>query len=196
MGISVGTRPDCIDEEKLRIISSYKERYMVWIEYGLQSCHDITLRRINRGHDRACFEKAVYMTRDYGIDVITHVIIGLPGENREMILDTARYVSKLPIQGIKIHLLYVVEGTRLAEMYRRGEVRCLEMDEYVNLVVDFLEELRPDIVIHRLTGDPPRSELVAPEWALRKGEILNRINQEMIRRDTWQGKKYIAQKRE
>jgi radical SAM protein (TIGR01212 family) len=167
---------------------------MVWIEYGLQSAHNTTLKRINRGHDRDCFEKAVYMTREYGIDTIAHVIIGLPGEDRKMIIETASYLSNLPLQGVKIHLLYVVEGTELANMYRRGEVKCLEMEEYVHLVVDFLEHLRPDIVIHRLTGDPPRGELIAPEWALRKTEVLNMIQQELLRRNTCQGKKYIAQK--
>ena len=161
---------------------------MVWIEYGLQSAHNSTLKLINRGHDRDCFERAVYMTRDYGIDTIAHVIIGLPKESREMIIETADYLSGLPIQGVKIHLLYVVEGTALAEMYKKGEVRCLEMDEYVSLVVDFLEHLRADIVIHRLTGDPPRAELIAPKWALRKTEVLNMIQKELEKRDTWQGK--------
>jgi len=188
VGISIGTRPDCIDEEKLKLIALYKDRYMVWIEYGLQSAHDETLKRINRGHDVKCFEQAVYMTEKYGINICAHVILGLPGESKDMMLDTARYVSSLPIHGIKIHLLYVVEGTALADMYKRGEFRCLEMEEYVELVVDFLELLRPDIVIQRLTGDPIKSELVAPLWAMEKWKILQLIQKRLEERNTWQGK--------
>ncbi len=190
VGISIGTRPDCVDEEKLRLIASYKEQYMVWIEYGLQSAHDTTLNRINRGHDVACFERAVRMTERYGINICAHVILGLPGEDRDMMLDTARYISSLPIHGVKIHLLYVVEGTPLAEMYKRGELRCLDMEEYVGLVVDFLEVLRPDIVIQRLTGDPVRDELVAPAWAKEKGKVLRMIQEGLEKRNTYQGRLY------
>ncbi len=192
VGISIGTRPDCVDEEKLRLIASYKEQYMVWIEYGLQSAHDTTLNRINRGHDVACFERAVRMTERYGINICAHVILGLPGEDRDMMLDTARYISSLPIHGVKIHLLYVVEGTPLAEMYKRGELRCLDMEEYVGLVVDFLEVLRPDIVIQRLTGDPVRDELVAPAWAKEKGKVLRMIQEGLEKRNTYQGRLYRA----
>jgi len=181
-----------VDEEKLRLIASYKEQYMVWIEYGLQSAHDTTLNRINRGHDVACFERAVRMTERYGINICAHVILGLPGEDRDMMLDTARYISSLPIHGVKIHLLYVVEGTPLAEMYKRGELRCLDMEEYVGLVVDFLEVLRPDIVIQRLTGDPVRDELVAPAWAKEKGRVLRMIQEGLEKRNTYQGRLYRA----
>ncbi len=192
VGISIGTRPDCVDEEKLRLIASYKEQYMVWIEYGLQSAHDTTLNRINRGHDVACFERAVRMTERYGINICAHVILGLPGEDRDMMLDTARYISSLPIHGVKIHLLYVVEGTPLADMYKRGELRCLDMEEYVGLVVDFLELLRPEIVIQRLTGDPVRDELVAPAWAKEKGKVLRIIQEGLEKRNTYQGRLYRA----
>ncbi len=192
VGISIGTRPDCVDEEKLRLIASYKEQYMVWIEYGLQSAHDTTLNRINRGHDVACFERAVRMTERYGINICAHVILGLPGEDRDMMLDTARYISSLPIHGVKIHLLYVVEGTPLAEMYKRGELRCLDMEEYVGLVVDFLELLRPEIVIQRLTGDPLRDELVAPAWAKEKGRVLRMIQEGLEKRNTYHGRLYRA----
>jgi len=194
VGISIGTRPDCIDKEKLGLIASYRKKYMVWIEYGLQSAHDITLKRINRGHDVRCFERAVSMTKEYGINICAHVILGLPGEDRNMMLETARYISSLPVDGIKIHLLYVVEGTALADMYKRGDFRCLEMEEYVELVVDFLELLRPDMVIQRLTGDPVRSELVAPAWAKEKAAVLKMIQQRLEQRDTCQGKYYIAGK--
>ena len=192
VGISIGTRPDCIDEEKLRLIASYKERYMVWIEYGLQSAHDDTLKKINRGHDVRCFEQAVHMTDRYGIKTCVHVILGLPGENRDMMLDTARYISSLPVHGVKIHLLYVVAGTPLSDMYKKGLFKCLDMEEYVELVVDFLELLRPDIVIQRLTGDPLKRELVAPAWAVEKERVLRMIRERLEQRDTWQGVSYTA----
>ncbi len=189
VGISIGTRPDCIDEEKLKLISSYKERYMVWIEYGLQSAHNRTLRLINRGHDRSCFEKAVYMTKKYGINVCAHIILGLPGETKEMMIETARYLSSIPVDGVKIHMLYVVKGTELERMYRRGEVRLFEMEEYADIVCDFLEHLRPEIVIQRLTSDPPRDELVAPGWLLEKGKVINLIEKKLEERGSFQGNK-------
>lgn len=191
VGLSIGTRPDCVDKETLRLIASYKDKYMVWIEYGLQSAHDATLKLINRGHDVACFEKTVHMTVEYGINICVHVILGLPGEDREMMLATARYISSLPVHGIKIHLLYVVEDTALADMYRKGEFSCFEMQEYVELVVDFLELLRPDIIIQRLTGDPPRGELIAPVWAKEKAKVLTMIQQKLEQKNAYQGRLYL-----
>jgi radical SAM protein (TIGR01212 family) len=190
VGLFVATRPDCIDSDILEALSSYQKDHLVWIEYGLQSAHDSTLLAINRGHDAACFERAVRMTRGYVLDVCAHVILGLPGETRIMMLETARYLASLPVKGVKIHLLYVVRGTRLADLYERGEFQCLERDEYTELVVDFLELLRPDMIIQRLTGDPAPSELVAPEWAKEKSRNLALIRQRLEERDTWQGRKY------
>jgi radical SAM protein (TIGR01212 family) len=190
VGLSVATRPDCVDEEVLKLMNSYKKDYLVWIEYGLQSAHDITLKRINRGHDAACFEKSVRMAAEYGINICAHIILGLPGENREMMLKTARFLSDLPVHGIKIHLMYVVKGTPLSALYETGEFSCLEQKEYVALVVDFLELLPPGMVVQRLTGDPIRSELTAPSWALDKSENLRLINESLERRDTWQGRIY------
>ncbi len=190
VGLSVATRPDCVDEDVFRLLSSYRKRGLVWLEYGLQSAHAETLERINRGHDAARFEKAVLEAREWGLDVCTHVILGLPGEDRAMILETARFVGRLPIQGIKIHLLYVTKGTRLAKQYEKGGFRCLERDEYVDLAVDFLERIPPQMVVQRLTGDPGRAELLAPAWAGEKSENLMRIRRRLEERDTWQGKKY------
>jgi uncharacterized protein len=188
VGLSVATRPDCVDPERLRLLQSYREKCPVWIEYGLQSAHEETLRRIHRGHDLSCFEEGVRRARDRGLNICTHVILGLPGENRKMMLETAGYLSELPIQGIKIHLLYVLEGTAVAELYRRGEYRCLEREEYAHLVVDFLEHLPSRLVIQRLTGDPPSSELLAPGWAEKKTENLRLIRELLEKRDTWQGR--------
>jgi len=191
VGLSVGTRPDCISPEVLQLLKSYASRYLVWVEYGLQSAHDSTLKLINRGHDVACFVDAVTMTARYGINICVHVILGLPGESREMMMETAKFLSSLPVHGVKIHLLYVVKGTKMEEMLKKGRYRCLDRDEYIELVVDFLELLPPHVVIQRLTGDPPRrSELVAPQWALEKGRLLGSIKKRLEERGTWQGRHF------
>lgn len=190
VGLSVATRPDCVDREILTLIRSYQGDRLVWLEYGLQSSHDRTLRRIHRGHDVARFEESVYMTAEQAINICAHIILGLPGEDRDMMLETGRYLSRLPIQGVKIHLLYVVKGTPLDACYQRNEFRCLSRDEYANLVVDILELLPPEVVIQRLTGDPMASELVAPTWAREKQTNLRAIQETLERRDTWQGKRF------
>jgi radical SAM protein (TIGR01212 family) len=192
VGLSIGTRPDCADDDVLRLISSYTDDYLVWVEFGLQTAHDSTLNKIGRGHDVACFERSVVKSHDLGINTCVHIILGLPGETREMMMETARYVSGLPLDGIKIHLLYISKGTRLASMYENGKVQCLKREEFIEIVVDFLEVLPPDMVIQRLTGDPPiRSELLAPEYALDKAGNLNLIKKRLEERDTWQGKKFL-----
>ena len=188
VGLSVATRPDCVNMEVLRLLGSYQDDYLVWIEFGLQSIHNATLDRINRSHDVACFERSVYMANKCGLNVCAHIILGLPGENRDMMLETARTLSRLPVQGVKVHLLYVIEGTYLAELFKKGEIQCLEREEYSNLVVDFLELLPPDMVIQRLTGDPVKAELVAPSWAKEKMKNLNHIRHTLDRRNTWQGR--------
>lgn len=190
VGLSVGTRPDCVDGDILGLLSSYGKDYMVWVEYGLQSAHDTTLSRINRGHDVACFERGVLMADRRALQVCAHVILGLPGETRGMMLETARFLSDLPVKGVKIHLLYVIKGTPLATFYAKGDFRCLERDAYIELVVDFLECLPSGMVIQRLTGDPVGEELVAPLWAQNKTENLNLIRRRLEERDTWQGRKY------
>jgi len=190
VGLSVATRPDCVNEETLTLLSSYQKDYLVWIEYGLQSAHDVTLSKINRGHDLACFEQSVRMAKDHGLNVCAHIILGLPGETPKMMLQTASFLSRLALEGVKIHLLYVVKETAMAALYEKGEYGCLERDEYIELVVDFLELLPPAMVIHRLTGDPLESELVAPLWARNKSENLRRIRERLEERDTWQGKWY------
>jgi radical SAM protein (TIGR01212 family) len=190
LGLSVATRPDCVDRETLTLLSSYQADHLVWLEYGLQSSHDKTLKMINRGHDVTCFERNVLMAHEYSINICAHIILGLPGEDREMMLQTARFLSNLPIRGVKIHLLYVVKGTPLSEFYHKERFRCLEREEYANLVVDILELLPPDMVIQRLTGDPVKSELVAPLWAKEKQTNLTFIQTTLERRKTWQGKNY------
>jgi radical SAM protein (TIGR01212 family) len=188
VGLSVGTRPDCITPEILALLSGYRDRFLVWLELGLQSAHDATLQRINRGHDAACFDRAVVMAAERGLNVCAHVILGLPGEDRAMMLETASHLAALPLQGLKVHALYVVRGTALSAMYEKGRHRCLTREEYVELAVDFLERIPSHVVIQRLTGDPFHSELHAPDWVKDKAVNLKLIRERMKERGTWQGK--------
>ena len=189
VGLSVGTRPDCINEPVLKLLEEYAKDYLVWIEYGLQSAHDTTLALINRGHDFNCFKTAVDVTRNRGIRICAHVILGLPGERRGHMLETARAIADLEINGLKLHLLYVIKETRLESLYQKGEYTCLKQNEYVDLVCDFLELIPPETVIQRLTGDPRPGELIAPEWALRKTETIDLIKETLEKRNSWQGKR-------
>jgi len=188
VGLSVGTRPDCVDEPVLDLLQNYAQRCLVWVEYGLQSASDKTLALINRGHDVQCFIDAVEKTKNRGIKICAHVILGLPHETREDMLHTAATIQKLGIDGIKLHLLYVVQGTRLETLYRQGEFKCLEQQEYVDLVCDFLERISPAMIVQRLTGDPHPKELAAPAWSLKKTETLELIRTTLEKRDSWQGK--------
>ena len=189
VGLSIGTRPDCIDEAILDLLESYAGNYLIWVEYGLQSAHNATLDLINRGHDFRCFKNTVAAThKRRGLNICTHIILGLPGEDKNQMLETAKQLALSGINGIKIHLLYVIKGTRLEKLYHQGGYQCLGQQEYVDLVCDFLERLPPDMVIQRLTGDPHPAELVAPTWALNKSQTLNMIKARLAARDTWQGK--------
>jgi len=189
VGLSIGTRPDCIDEAILDLVSGYVNDYLVWMEYGLQSARDETLSLINRGHDVQCFKQAVAATKNRGINICAHVILGLPHENRTHMLQTAEMIAGMGIDGVKIHLLYVIKGTPLEALYRQGKYRCLSQEEYVDLVCDFLECLPKDMVIQRLTGDPHPEEIVAPEWSLKKSRTLFLIEDTLERRDSRQGKR-------
>jgi len=190
VGLSIGTRPDCVDEPILNLLSSYTATHLIWLEYGLQSCHDDTLNIINRGHDFKCFKSAVKATSNRNIKICAHVILGLPGEDRMKILETAKTIAKMGLDGIKLHLLYVIKGTRLHDLYIRRNYRCLEQTEYVELVCEFLELLPPKMVIHRLTGDPHPTELVAPHWALDKYGTLDLIRKRLRSHYSYQGKYY------
>jgi hypothetical protein len=177
-----------VDEAILDLLQQYARRYLIWIEYGLQSARDATLEFINRGHDVQCFKDAVEKTKNRGIKICAHVILGLPHETRRDMLHTAATIAGLGIDGVKLHLLYVVKETPLETLYRKGEFKCLEQPAYVDLVCDFLERIPAEMVIQRLTGDPHRQELVAPGWALKKTETLNLIHQTLEKRDSWQAK--------
>ena len=188
VGLSIGTRPDCVDEDKLRLISSFKDDYYTWIEYGLQSIHDKTLKKINRGHDYDCFLKAYEKTKEYGINVCVHVIFGL-WETHDEIMQTAEELARLKVDGVKIHMLCALENTRLADMYYNGEIDFMSEDEYVSTVCDFLEILPPQMTIHRLAGNGFSKTLIAPKWLGAKFDCLNKIDREFLRRGSYQGKK-------
>jgi uncharacterized protein len=192
VGLAIGTRPDCLPEEVLALLERYARDRYVCLEIGLQSIHDRSLAWMNRGHDYACFLDAVRRSQNRNLDVCVHVILGLPGESREDMLATADVLASLPIQGAKIHNLHVVKDTPLEKQHAEGTARMLERDEYVALVADFLERLPANCVIHRLTGDAPPDYLVAPLWCLDKAGLLNEIQGELARRESWQGKHFVS----
>jgi radical SAM protein (TIGR01212 family) len=190
VGLAVATRPDCLPSEVLDLLSEVNEKTYLWVELGLQTIHEHTARRINRGHDFACYVEAVEKLRERGIRVCTHIILGLPGETEEEMMQTAAAVARLPVQGIKIHLLHLLKGTPLVEEWRQGGLTLLEQDQYTRLVVDILEILPPAMIVHRLTGDGPPHLLIGPLWSRKKWEVLNGIDAELERRNTWQGKRW------
>ncbi len=188
VGLSIGTRPDCVEDAVLDLLAGWCRSHWVWLEYGLQSAHDETLSRIGRGHSAAQFTDAVRRTRQRGLSVCAHVILGLPGEGRDEMLATARFLADSDIQAVKVHLLYVIRGTVLHEWYSSGRYRCLTREEYVGLVSEFLAFLPPEIIVQRLTGDPHPEELAAPAWALEKRRNLEAVHRFMAENDLYQGK--------
>jgi radical SAM protein (TIGR01212 family) len=188
LGLCVGTRPDCVNEDILDLLATYTDRWMIWVEFGLQSAHDETLRRINRGHDVQTFFRAVTETARRGILVCAHLIIGLPGEGPEEIRETACRISLHPIQGIKVHSLYIVRHAPLEKLYLQGAYQPWAQDQYAESVCDLLERVPAHWVVQRLTGDPPRHDLVAPAWVLEKQQTLEAIWERLLMRDTWQGR--------
>ena len=186
--LSIGTRPDCLGEDVLSLLSCLNQIKPVWIELGLQTIHEDTAAYIRRGYPLSCFEEALNALRSQNIEVIVHTILGLPGENRERILQTMEYLNAKNIQGIKLQLLHVLSGTDLALDYEKEIFSVLERDAYLDLVIDCLEHLSPDIVIHRVTGDGPKDLLIAPLWASRKREVLNLLHHRMKERGSFQGK--------
>ncbi len=192
VGLSIGTRPDCVDEDKLNLISDISKDYYTWIEYGLQSIHNKTLKKINRGHDYDCFLRAYEKTKEKGINICVHVIFGL-WETREEILQTAQELSRLEVDGVKIHMLCALKDTKLAKLYEVKDIDFMSEEEYVNLVCDFLEILPPKTTIHRLAGNGLKKNLIAPRWLGAKLDCLNKIDKEFIRRNSYQGSKNTLQ---
>lgn len=191
IGLSIGTRPDCVNHDVIKLLSDYAKNYYVWLELGLQSMHDKTLQFINRGHNFQQFLDAVDALTGKNIHLCAHIIVGLPGETDEEILQTAKTIAALPIDGIKIHSLLALEGTALGEMYKNESIEILSKDKYVSLVADILEILPTGMVMQRLTADGYRDIFLAPDWAMNKLDVLNSINNELERRDSYQGKYFV-----
>mgnify|MGYP004452455173 FL=1 len=193
--LSIATRPDCLPEDVLDLLARLNQQKPVWVELGLQTMHEESAQIIHRGYDLACFERAVSELRSREIDVIVHTILGLPGEGKEEVLRTIDYLNHMDIQGIKLQLLHILKGTQLGQIYleqKEGQefISPMTMEAYIDLVIDCVEHLSPEITIHRLTGDGPKELLLAPMWSTRKRTVLNEIHKELKKRDAWQGKRY------
>ena len=190
VGLNIATRPDAISEECLNYLEELSKKTYLTIELGLQTIHDKTSKFINRCHTLECFENMVKELRKRNINIVVHIINGLPYETKEMMIDTVKYLSKLDIQGIKIHMLSILKDTKLAEIYNDNKFKLITRDEYIDIVCEQLEYLREDIVVHRITGDPKVSDLIEPDWLIKKVTILNAIDKEMSKRNSYQGIKY------
>ena len=190
VGISISTRPDCIDEKKLELIKTYLSDYDVWIEYGVQSSKDKTLKLINRNHAFSEAVDAIIKTHQKGIKVGVHIVLGLPKETARDMVDTAKKIAELPVDGIKLHGLHILENTRLHEMYKTGKIKLLTREEYIEITCDFLEHLRQDQIIQRVVSDAREKYLIAPAWINDKANMVNDINRRFKERGTYQGSKY------
>ena len=189
IGLDIATRADSISPECYYYLEELNGRTDLIVELGLQSIHEETLKFINRGHDLKCFEDAVHELQKRNIKVVVHVINGLPGETKEMMVDTIKYLNNLHVDGVKIHMLHVIEHTDLADYYREHPFHLLTKEEYIDVVVEQLQYLNEDIVIHRITGDPVKEDLIAPDWLIKKVVVLNDIDKEMVKRNVYQGDK-------
>lgn len=188
--LSIATRPDCLEPEKIRLLKELQTKKPVWVELGLQTIHPATAAFIRRGYGISCFEDALRRLKEAGLTVIVHLILGLPGETKEQMLQSVDYAahSSPAIDGIKLQLLHVLKGTDLAGIYEKEPFPVFSMEEYVDFVITCLEHLPPSMVIHRLTGDGPKQLLIAPEWSADKKRVLNTLARRMRERDSWQGK--------
>lgn len=188
VALAVATRPDCINEDVAKLLSEYKKKYHVFVELGFQTSNDATGFFINRGYDSKTFVDAVNLLDKYGLEVIAHVMVGLPGESKDDVLNTVKFLNKTKISGIKFHSTYVIKDTKLAKLFESGEYIPLELDVYIDTVVDAIGILRKDIIVHRISGDAPKDLLIAPKWNLHKKWIMNGIEKELKNRNVWQGK--------
>lgn len=195
VGLNIATRPDAITKECLDYLENLNKKTFLNIELGLQTIHDKTSKLINRGHDLECFINMFKELRKRNINVIVHIINGLPYETKEMMLETVKLVNTLDIQGIKIHMLHILKNTKLAELYQKENFHVLTKEEYTDIVCDQLELLRPEIVINRITGDPKIDDLIEPTWLIKKFTVLNEIDKEMAKRDSYQGKRVGEQQK-
>lgn len=194
VGMSIATRPDCLPDDVVEYLADLNKRLYLWVELGLQTVHERTALLINRAHDYQAYVEGVNKLRKHGIRVCSHIINGLPLESTDMMMETAREVAKLDVQGIKIHLLHLLKGTPMVKQYEKGMLQFLSFDEYITLVCDQLEILPPEMIIHRITGDGPIDLMIGPMWSVNKWDVLNAIDAELKRRDSYQGKFYRKEK--
>lgn len=190
VGLAVATRPDCINQDVATLLSSYTDKYYVSVELGLQTCNDETGKLINRGYLSKEFTSAVELLNKYNIDVVAHIMVGLPNENKEDLKKTVEFINRHKIQGLKIHSCYVVENTVLADMYRKQKYSPLSLDEYLENATYILTHISRNIVIHRISGDAPKDLLVAPDWNSHKKWIMNGLDKLLKEQNLWQGKEY------
>lgn len=190
VAMAVGTRPDCVPDDVLSLLSEMADRTCLSVEYGMQTMHDKSLRWMNRGHDHNAMIDAVERSRDRGFDIAAHVILGLPTESHDEMMQTAKEIGRLSVDSVKIHNLYAVRGTPLGEDVIAGKTRLMERDEYVRTLVDFLELLPPNVVVERISGDGPPDFLIGPAWCLNKPDVIAALDAEFARRNTWQGRRF------
>lgn len=194
VGLSIGTRPDCLPDDVVEYLAELNERTYLWVELGLQTVHERTALLINRAHDFEMYAQGVQKLRKHGIRVCSHIINGLPLENNKMMMETAQAVADLDVQGIKIHLLHLLKGTPMVKQYEKGLLEFLSFNDYIQLVCDQLEILPPEMIVHRITGDGPIDIMIGPMWSVDKWSVLNAIDAELKRRDSYQGKYYVPKK--
>lgn len=187
VGLEIATRPDCISEEIVELLSEYNKKYYVVVELGLQTANDATGRLLNRGYNSNVFTDAVKLLNKYNIDVVCHIMIGLPNETKDDLLNTIHFINMHKLQGVKIHSTYIIKNTKLEQMYKNNEYRPLELDEYIELACFAIANLNPNLIIHRISGDAPKDMLVAPEWNWHKKWIINGIEKKLKEENIYQG---------
>lgn len=192
VGLTIGTRPDCVNESKIAYLEELAKSYDITIEYGLESFSDETLKRINRGHDVKAYLDALELTKNRGIRICTHMIFGFPWENKVLWMETADRLSELDFNFLKIHQLHIVKNTALAEMHQKEAFQFMNPKEYMELIVEFLERLNPEIVIQRLFGEAPPRTLLAPHWGIRNAQLVQMLDEELEKKDSWQGKQFTS----
>ena len=190
IAISIATRPDCLDDDVLDYLSELNKKTYLWVELGLQTINDETARNFNRGYDFEVFDNSLKKLQERGIEVVVHTIFGLPGETKEDMLKTVDYVAHSGAQGVKFHLLHLMEGTRMVKQYENGELQLLSKEDYIDLICEAVAMIPEEMVVHRLTGDAPRQSLIGPMWSLKKWEVLNDIDKALVDNNIWQGKNF------